>query len=133
MSYIEENAYEAMENIFSNIAKEEEYNFERYFAADMVKVNKKDCVYPCFWGFNSTSIAIVKINFELEKVDVNFIQTSGIKDIKMKRMFLSKSFYLTIECDDNTSFTIGVPYTLKYIHSQNENVEEFLKQYPNHR
>ena len=132
MSYLEENAYEAMENIFSNIAKEEEYNFEGYFAADMVKVNKKDCVYPCFLGFNSTSIAIVKINFQLEKVDVNFIQTSGIKDIKMKRMFLSKSFYLTIECDDNTLFTIAVPYTLKYIHSQNENVEEFLKRYQIH-
>jgi len=132
MSYIEENAYEAMENIFSNISKEEKHNYEGYFAADMVKVNKKDCIYPCFLGFNSTSIAIVKINFELEKVDVNFIQASGIKDIKIKRMFLSKSFYLTIECDNNTSFTIAVPHTLKYIHSQNENVEEFLKRYRNH-
>ncbi|WP_304508807.1 hypothetical protein [Anaerotignum sp.] len=132
MSYIEENAYEAMQNIFSTISNEEKCFFEGYFAADMVKVNKKDCVYPCFFGFNSTSITIVKINLELEKENANFIPTSRIKDIRIKKMFLSKSFHLIIECDDNSSFTLAVPYTLKYIYMQSENVEKFLKRYQDH-
>lgn len=129
MSYIEENAYQAMNNIFSVISYEEKQCFEGYFAADMVKVNKKNCVYPCFLGFNSTSITIVKINPELEKENVNFIHTSQMKDIKTKRMFFSKSFYLIIECKDNTSFTIAIPHSLKYIETQSENVEKFSREY----
>ncbi len=132
MSYIEENAYTSMENIFSTISKEEKHDFDGYFAADMAKVNKKDCVYPCFLGFNSSSITIVKINSELEKEEVNYIQSSHIRNIRIKKMFLSKSFYLTIECNDDTFVTIAVPHKLKYIHTQSESVEEFLKQYQNY-
>lgn len=129
MSYIEENAYKAMVNIFSTISKEEGNYFDGYFAADMMKVNRKDCIYPCFLGFNRTLIAIVKINSELEKENIDFFNASCIKEIKIKRIFLSKNFYLIIECHDNTSFKIAVPRSLKYIKMQQENVEKFLKQY----
>lgn len=132
MAYIEENAEEAMQNIFSTISNEDKHNFEGYFVADMVKVNKKDCVYPCFLGFGSESITIVKLSLALEKESVNFIPISGIKNMSMKRIFLSKSFYLIIECYDNTSYTLAVPIKVKYIHMQNENVEEFLKRYQDH-
>ncbi len=131
MSYIEENTYKAMINIFSTISNKEGSLYEGYFAADMMKVDRKDCVYPCFLGFNSTSIVIVKVNSELEKEDINFINVSCIKEIKIKRMFLSTSFYLIIECDDNTSFKIAVPNSLKYIKTQQENVEKFLNNIKN--
>lgn len=133
MTYIEENAYKAMVNIFSVIANEEKVCFDGYFAADMMKVNKEDCIYPFFIGFNSTLITIVKINLELENENVDFIQTSCIKHIKIRKMFLSKDFYLDIECDNNTSFNIAVPNSLKYIKTQNENVEKFLKQQENYK
>lgn len=132
MSYIEENAYKTMVDIFSTISNEEKKYFDGLFAGDMIKVNKADCVYPCFLGFNSTSIVIVKINSALEKEEINVIPNSHIKDIKKKKMFLSKSFYLIIECNNNTSFTIAVPHSLKYIHTQNENVEKFLEEYLSH-
>lgn len=131
MTYIEENAYKAIINIFSTISNEGKQHYNRYFAADMMKVNKKDSVYPCFLGFNSTSIAIVKTNTELEKEDVNYIYISHIKNIKKKKMLLSKSFYLTIECDNNTSFTLAVPHKLKYISVQSQNVEKFIEEYLN--
>lgn len=129
MSFIEENAYKSMVDIFSAISNKEKENFDGYFAGDMVKVNKVHYVYPCFLGFNSTSIVIVKINPALEEEEIKVIQTSSLKDIRKKRMFLSKSFYLMIEGNDGTSFTIAVPHSLKYIHTQNENVEKFLEEY----
>jgi len=130
MSYIEENAFNSMVNIFSTISNEKKIYFDGYFATDMFKINGKPCVYPCFLGFNSTSITIVQVNLELEKEKVQIIQTSCIKHINTKKMFLSKNFYLKIECNNNTSFVLAVVRAIKYIPSQSENTEKFLRQYP---
>lgn len=129
MAYVEEKAYESMVNIFSDLSFADGYYFDGYFAADIMKINKKDYICPCFIGFNSINITIVKINSQLEKESVISLHVSHIKDIKIKKIFLSEDFYLLIQYDDNKSFKIVVPHTLKYIHVQNENTEKFLKRY----
>lgn len=129
MSYIEENAFKSMVNIFSAISNEEKIYFDGFFATDIYKVNGKVCINPCFFGFNSTSITMVYVNSELEIEKVQIIQASSIKHIKTKRMFLSKSFYLKIRFNDNTSFVLAVNPAIKYIPSQYENTEKFLRQY----
>jgi hypothetical protein len=129
MSYLEENAYNAMVNIFSTISKDEKYYLNGYFASDMMKVNGQNCVYPCFLGFSSTSIVIVKVNSELEKEDIHFINSSNLKNIKIRKRFLSKIINITIQCKDNTSFTIAAPHALKYMPKQHESIDGFLKIY----
>lgn len=129
MSYIEENAYKAMVNIFTNIAKDEKYYLNGYFASDMIKVDGKSSVYPCFVGYSSISIVIVKVNSELEKEDVHFINSFNLKNIKIKKRFLSKNINIAINCKDNKSFTIAVPYELKYMPKQHESVDGFLRIY----
>jgi len=129
MSYIEENTYKAMVDIFSSISNEEKYDFNGYFASDMMKVNSQSCVYPCFIGFNKTVIVIVKVNSELEKEGIHIINATNLKDIKVRKRFLSKIINITLYCKDSTSFTIAVPHALKYIPTQRESVDKFLKIY----
>jgi len=45
MSYIEENAFKSMLNIFSAISNEEKIYFDGFFATDIYKVNKKSSDY----------------------------------------------------------------------------------------
>lgn len=132
MSYIEENAYKSMVDIFSIIYNQEQIYYDCYFASDMYKINGKSYVHPCFLGFNNTSIAIVEINLDLEKEKVHIINVSSIKKIKIKKMFLSKNFYLEIKSNDNTSFLLAVPSVIKYIPIQQENIEKFLRLYQNY-
>jgi len=68
---------------------------------------------------------------ELEKEDIYIIKTSNLKDIKIRKRFLSKIINITIHCKDSTSFTIAAPHALKYIPIQHENVDNFLKIYHN--
>lgn len=129
MSYIEENTYKAMVNIFSTISYDEKYDLNGYFVSDMMKVNSQNCVYPCFIGYNNTLIVIVKVSSELEKEGIHFINSTNLKDLKVRKRFLSKIINITIYCKDSTSFTIAVPHTLKYIPTQHESVDKFLKTY----
>jgi len=68
-----------MVNIFSTISNEEKIYFDGCFATDMFKVNGKPCVYPCFLGFNSTSITIVQ-NFTAIFYDENCMN-NGLKSL----------------------------------------------------
>ena len=68
----------------------------------------------------------VKISLELEKESVEFIDTSDIKYIKIKKRFLSKILVLTIQYKEKV-FTFEVPSTLKYMPSQKQDVERFMK------
>lgn len=129
MSYIEKNAATALANIFSTISEEKEIYFDGYFVADMMKLNGKDCIYPCFLGFNNSSITLVKVNLELQQESITLLSHSSIKKISIKKMFLSKNFYLLIDYIDKTSFKIAIPRSLKYIPTQQEHVQKFLNYY----
>lgn len=52
ISYIEENAYKAIVNIFSTISNEEKYYLNGYFVSDMMKVDENNCVYPWFQQYS---------------------------------------------------------------------------------
>lgn len=127
MSKLEVKTYKSIKNIFSTISYEEGYDFDGYFASDMLRVNNQSCIYPCFIGFNGTTIIIVKVNSELEKEEIQIIDTFNLKNIKIRNRFLSKIIKMKICFKDSTSLTIGVPLTLKYIPTQHESVERFLK------
>ncbi|WP_312649559.1 hypothetical protein [Proteiniclasticum sp.] len=126
MTDIEENAYKAMVSIFEALAYEEKQRFDGHFAGDMIKVNKKSCVFPVFAGFSGSDITLVSLSRKLEKEDTLHIPLSQVKEISMKKRFLSRIYTLRIECMDSTSYILGVPHTLSYIPVQRENVDLFL-------
>lgn len=125
MSNIEESAPGKMKSIFASITNDEAIDFIGYFASDMVKVNDKSCIYPCFIGFTSTSIVLVRVNDQLEKEEIIHINDSKLKEVRIKKGFLSKFLKVKIYCNDNKSFTVGVPQKLKYIKTQQESVGRF--------
>ena len=127
MSHIEENASRAIKDIFETISNEEGIEIKGYFASDVVKVNGKSCVYPCFVGFTTTSIVLVKINEQLEREEISHITSSKLKAIKIKKGFLSRFLKLRIDCTDHSSFVAGVPEKLKYIEVQQKNIEKFVE------
>lgn len=127
MTYIEEKAYSAMTSILGTISHEEKHHFDGCFAGDMIRVNKKSKVYPLFVGFCPSTITIVTLSKELEKEHTEHILLSQVKEITMKKRFLSKIFTLSIKCLDGTSYIVGVPHSLAYIPVQMENVDLFLK------
>lgn len=126
MMNIEENAYKKMVSIFDTLAHEEKYTFHGYFAGDMIKVNRKSSVYPVFVGFGSRSLTIVNLSRELEKEQVIQIPLVELKEISMKKRFLSKFYTLSLKCADCSSYIVGVPHQLAFIPVQRENVELFL-------
>ncbi len=129
MDYVEDNAYKAMVDIFATLTTEEEIYFDGYFAADICKVNGKTSVNPCFLGFSSSAITLVYLNATLTRERVQTIPASSIEQVKRKKMFLAKGFYLHLKCTDGATYVIGVDPTLKYLPHQSDNVEKFLRQY----
>lgn len=125
ISPIEEKAWKNMKSIFETIASEEMIDFKGYFASDMIKVDGKSCVYPCFIGFTSTSIVLARVNGQLEKEEIIHLSATNLKEVKIKKSFLSKFIKVKIYCNDNRSFVAGVPQKLKYIEVQEKNVEQF--------
>ena len=126
MPNIEENAHKKMVSIFETLAQEEKSSFHGYFAGDMIKVNRKSSVYPVFVGFSGRSLTIVNLSRELEKEQVMEIPLAQLKEISMKKRFLSKFYTLSIKLAGSGSYIVGVPHTLTYIPVQRENVDLYL-------
>ncbi len=131
MSNSEEKAFIVMQSIFTKISREEEVDVDKYFASDMLKVNNQSNVYPCFIGYNSTTIVIVKLNSQLEKEGVQLIDSSNIRSVSIKKSFLSKFLKIRINCEDNTVFKLGAPLKLKHIPIQEDNIAEFIEMFTN--
>lgn len=129
MGYIEENAYKVMTDIFTSLTTEEDHHFDGYFAADIYKVNGKLDVNPCFFGFSDTALTLVLVDAKLKKGKVHTLLLSSIEQVKRKKMFLSKGFYVHLKCTDGMTYVIGVLPNLKYLPNQRDNVEKFLRQY----
>ena len=131
LSNLEEKTLKIMQDIFITLSHEEEIEVDKYFASDMLKVNNRSCIYPCFIGYNSTTIVIIKLNSQLEKEGIQYIDSSNIKSVSIKKSFLSKFIKIKINCEDNTVFTAGAPYKLKYVPIQQENIEDFMEIFQN--
>lgn len=129
MSKLEEETLKIMQSIFTKISYEEEVEIDKYFASDMLKVNNLRCVYPCFIGYNNTMIVIVKLNSQLEREEVQFIDFSKLKSINIKKSFLSKLLKIRIHCEDNKFFDLGAPHKLKYVPIQQENIADFIERF----
>ena len=128
---LEKKTLKIMQNIFVTLSNEKGIKVNKYFASDMLKVNNRSCVYPCFIGYNSKTIIIVKLNSQLEKEEVQYIDYSNVKNVSIKKSFLSKFVKIKINCEDNTIFTLEAPYKLKYVLIQQKNIEDFIAMFQN--
>ncbi len=129
MPKIEEDALRIMQSIFTELSHEEEIMINKYFASDMSKENNNSCQYPCFIGYNSTTIVIIKLDLQLVKKETKYIDTSNIKSISIKKRFLSKFMKIKINCLDGSNFVAEVASKLNYIPVQQENVEDFIEMF----
>ncbi len=121
-----------MRSIFTTLSHKEEIEVDKYFASDMLKINNRSFVYPCFIGYNSTTIVIVKLNSQLEKEGVKYIDSSNIRSVSVKKSFLSKFIKIKINCVDNTTFTAAAPHKLKYVPIQEKNIKDFMITFQNY-
>lgn len=129
MGYIEDNAHKVMVDVFTTLTTKENSHFDGYFPADICKENGKTSVSPCFLGFSSSGITLVYLDATLKMEKVQTVPASSIEQVKRKKMFLAKGFYLHLKCTNGTAYVIGVDPTLNYLPQQGENVERFLRQY----
>lgn len=121
-----------MKNIFSTLVKEKDLYIDGSFAADMLKVNKESDIYPCFVGFNKDFIIIIKLNIDLEKVEEKIIEVSDINSIIIKKKFLSKMYNVKIFVKDDLLLTLGTPYKLKEIKTQESSFIRFIDTFGQH-
>lgn len=126
MSSLEEKTLKAMQSIFTTVSHEEKVEMDKYFASDMLKVNNQSCIYPCFIGYNNATIVIVKLNSQLEREEIQCIDSLNIKRVSIRKSFLSKFIKIKITCEDNTFFIARAPYKLKYVPIQQENIQDFI-------
>ncbi len=130
MSRVEEKAFDIIQSIFQTLSHENDTIVDQYFACDMLKDHNKD-YYPCFIGYNHTTICIVQLNAQLEQKKVQYIDCSNLKSVHVKKRLFSKFCTIKIQCVDHTFYKAGVPFKLDYLPVQERNLEGFIESFQN--